>query len=163
MALEPFVVEAQDLIEQSREHLLVINQDLLDLAQNHAYDSDIFKKLDEARRRLEDVLAETEGVLRNYYPEQFGKKHPPFAAEMPKFTKMLGLPSINRATSRGPEVENLQRILVWEGYSIPIDGDYTPKTQQALMDWQKHHGINLDGIVGASTRQALNALLNGEE
>lgn len=57
--------------------------------------------------------------------------------------------------SFGGAVRALQRRLVALGYDIAADGDFGPETQWAVIDLQRAHGLIPDGIVGPSTRAAL--------
>jgi len=52
--------------------------------------------------------------------------------------------------SQGPEVEALQTFL-----KLNVDGDFGPKTEAAVKDWQKAHGLNPDGVVGDKTYAAM--------
>lgn len=52
--------------------------------------------------------------------------------------------------SRGDEVEYLQALL-----GITVDGDFGPKTEQAVKDFQQARGLVADGIVGPATWAAL--------
>lgn len=61
----------------------------------------------------------------------------------------------------GNEVKTLQRILYAMGYDIGsslIDGDFGNKTDAAVKAYQKHKGLEADGIVGEKT---WNKLLKG--
>jgi spore germination protein len=61
-----------------------------------------------------------------------------------------------RHGARGPEVKELQRLLVKWGYSPgPIDGIFGTKTEQAVLQFQKDRGLKVDGILGAITWKAL--------
>lgn len=58
--------------------------------------------------------------------------------------------------SRGDEVLWLQRALYAHGLQPgAIDGDFGPKTQRAVIAFQKAHGLTPDGIVGPVTRARL--------
>jgi peptidoglycan hydrolase-like protein with peptidoglycan-binding domain len=35
------------------------------------------------------------------------------------------------------------------------DGDFGPKTEQAIKDWQSSHGLTADGVVGPKTWKAM--------
>jgi hypothetical protein len=58
---------------------------------------------------------------------------------------------------RGPEVAELQRLLVQRGYTVSVDGDYGTRTYQAVRAFQSQnldqHGAPLvvDGKVGPLT------------
>lgn len=50
----------------------------------------------------------------------------------------------------------IQQKLVTAGFDPgPIDGAWGPKTQKALIDFQRANGLTADGIVGPMTRKAL--------
>jgi len=54
---------------------------------------------------------------------------------------------------RGPEVQDFQRPL---GYNPgPIDGIFGAKTEQAVLQFQRDHGLTADCIVGTITWRAL--------
>lgn len=58
--------------------------------------------------------------------------------------------------SRGPAVTELQLALRNAGYSPgPIDGDFGPQTQSAVLRFQTSKRIEVDGIVGPQTHGAL--------
>lgn len=48
--------------------------------------------------------------------------------------------------SKGKEVEDLQRYL-----KIKIDGDFGPKTEEAVKKFQKENKLTVDGVVGSKT------------
>lgn len=48
--------------------------------------------------------------------------------------------------SKGDEVEDLQSYL-----KIKVDGDFGPKTEEAVKKFQKENGLTPDGIVGSKT------------
>lgn len=52
--------------------------------------------------------------------------------------------------SRGKEVKELQEFL-----EIKADGDFGPKTEVAVKQWQKENGLVADGIVGPKTWDAM--------
>lgn len=58
-------------------------------------------------------------------------------------------PTLRRG-SRGDTVRVLQRLL-----GITVDGDFGPKTEAAVMTFQKKAGLVADGVVGAYTWAAL--------
>jgi hypothetical protein len=61
--------------------------------------------------------------------------------------------------SRGNEVRGIQRALRTRGYPVSEDGIYGHKTKTAIRDFQRSHGLAVDGIVGPETRGALSASL----
>lgn len=56
-----------------------------------------------------------------------------------------------RIGSTGGAVKKLQTLL-----HVTVDGDFGPKTQEAVEQFQKTHGLEADGIVGPQTWAALN-------
>ena len=71
-------------------------------------------------------------------------------------------PSVWRTTvrrgSKGTEVAWVQSVLAELGYDLGpagIDGDFGRKTEEAVRDFQKKHGLNPDGVVGPLTYEAL--------
>jgi len=64
--------------------------------------------------------------------------------------------------SRGPEVTQLQKDLAELGfYTRSIDGWLGPKTQEAVMEFQKAQGLKVDGLVGPKTKAVLTAAMTG--
>lgn len=57
--------------------------------------------------------------------------------------------------TKGPDVDRLQQALAAKGAKITPDSDFGPKTKTAVMSFQKANGLVADGIVGASTWDAL--------
>ena len=48
--------------------------------------------------------------------------------------------------SKGDEVEDLQAYL-----KIKVDGDFGPKTEEAVKKFQRENGLTPDGVVGSKT------------
>lgn len=66
-------------------------------------------------------------------------------------------PTIRRG-STGDDVKYAQEILLGLGYdlgSYGADGKFGAKTQTAVKDFQREHGLNADGIIGPLTWEAL--------
>ena len=57
--------------------------------------------------------------------------------------------------SRGNEVKVLQEKL-----NLKADGIFGPLTEEAVKDFQRSNGLEVDGIVGANTLSKLNLLVN---
>ena len=58
--------------------------------------------------------------------------------------------------SKGPEVRTLQIALNnFAPYGLSTDGVFGAKTEEAVKDFQFHHGLTMDGIVGPKTWAAL--------
>lgn len=64
-------------------------------------------------------------------------------------TNVLALSKIG---SRGQEVINIQtRLKAWDYYHYSVDGIYGWRTAQAVKDFQRKHGLTVDGICGNAT------------
>jgi N-acetylmuramoyl-L-alanine amidase len=58
--------------------------------------------------------------------------------------------------SSGDAVKEIQqRLKDWGYYTGNVDGNYGANTQDAVIAFQKKHGITVDGIVGAQTAEKL--------
>lgn len=67
----------------------------------------------------------------------------------------LGDPTVQTGSISG-DVKTVQQILTGQGYNVgPIDGNFGPQTQQAVIAFQKSKGLLPDGIVGPQTWAAL--------
>jgi peptidoglycan hydrolase-like protein with peptidoglycan-binding domain len=54
--------------------------------------------------------------------------------------------------SAGPAVASVQRMLLASGFVPgPVDGDYGPRTTDAVAALQRVHGLPVDGVVGTTT------------
>ena len=62
--------------------------------------------------------------------------------------------------SSGNDVKALQQKLNSNGYQLDVDGNFGPKTQAAVRDYQQKNGLTVDGIVGKNTWSTLNATNN---
>lgn len=51
----------------------------------------------------------------------------------------------------GSDVVLVQKILKNMGYNISVDGKFGPKTESTVKQFQKEHGLEVDGIVGPKT------------
>ncbi len=58
----------------------------------------------------------------------------------------------------GEGVKILQRNLVSRGYHLTADGDFWGNTDNAVRDFQKENGLDIDGEVGPQTKKALHIL-----
>jgi len=50
--------------------------------------------------------------------------------------------------SSGEDVRQLQQMLASEGYKVTVDGKFGPQTGAPVRQFQKDHGLTVDGIVG---------------
>lgn len=64
------------------------------------------------------------------------------------------LPTLRKGM-RNEDVKMLQEALNKYGYNLKVDGDFGPKTYDAVIDFQKTHGLMVDGVVGMNTWAAL--------
>lgn len=62
--------------------------------------------------------------------------------------------------SKGAEVEHLQRTLNLTGANIVVDGVFGSLTRVAVKNFQKSHGLLVDGICGVNTWKALSGYSN---
>jgi peptidoglycan hydrolase-like protein with peptidoglycan-binding domain len=60
-----------------------------------------------------------------------------------------------RQGSQGASVQELQQLLLARGHTLGADGKFGPRTQTAVMDFQRANGLNPDGVVGPRTWSAL--------
>jgi hypothetical protein len=60
---------------------------------------------------------------------------------------------------KGAVVYKLQQLLVLKGRNktLKIDGEFGPLTENAVRDFQKTHGLGVDGVCGPATWKALGA------
>ena len=63
--------------------------------------------------------------------------------------------------SKGSDVTELQKLLNQNGYSLDEDGNFGPKTQAAVKDYQQKNNLSVDGIVGTNTWGALTKASTG--
>jgi peptidoglycan hydrolase-like protein with peptidoglycan-binding domain len=63
------------------------------------------------------------------------------------------LPTLRRNDQAAPnqDVRYLQQNLNKNGYPVTIDGIFGPKTEQAVINFQRSKRIQADGIVGPQT------------
>ncbi|MFC3724421.1 N-acetylmuramidase domain-containing protein [Neoaquamicrobium sediminum] len=60
-----------------------------------------------------------------------------------------------RMGSKGKRVRELQQLLVRSGAAIKVDGDFGPATKDAVLAFQRSHGLTVDGVAGPETLNAL--------
>lgn len=61
--------------------------------------------------------------------------------------------------SKGAEVTELQKKLTQLGYSVGItNGNFGPTTEAAIRNFQKDHGLKVDGLAGEKTIKELKSL-----
>ena len=71
-------------------------------------------------------------------------------------------PPTQREGDSGPLVRVIQAALNNNGFNVgAADGDFGPKTKQAVMNFQRSRGLGADGIVGPMTWAALGEASGG--
>lgn len=60
-----------------------------------------------------------------------------------------------RLGSTGAAVRELQTLLQRAGYSIAVDGDFGTATKKAVVEFQHSQKLEVDGVVGPKTQEAL--------
>lgn len=63
--------------------------------------------------------------------------------------------TIRKDTSLKESVVLLQDFLAAAGYEIAVDGDFGPKTDRIVKQFQEENGLVVDGVVGPKTWQVL--------
>lgn len=64
--------------------------------------------------------------------------------------------------STGPNVKLIQSLLNRIGYNVgTVDGSFGPRTQQAVMAFQRDNGLTADGVVGPATWRLFERFLLG--
>ena len=53
--------------------------------------------------------------------------------------------------TKGPLAAAIQAALCDAGYSLDIDGEYGPKTENALREFQRKNNLEIDGVAGPAT------------
>ena len=53
--------------------------------------------------------------------------------------------------TKGPLAAAIQAALCEAGHTLDIDGKFGPKTENALREYQKKNGLEVDGVAGPAT------------
>lgn len=68
----------------------------------------------------------------------------------------ISVSALSQMGSRGTEVRNIQsRLKSWGYYSGSVDGIYGTATKNAVITFQKKHGLTPDGIAGPKTLEKI--------
>lgn len=73
----------------------------------------------------------------------------------PTPTVQLGAWKTYRTGDKGPGVFAIQYLLLAEGYSLTVDGTFSPETESTVKSFQGAQGLSADGVVGPKTWTAL--------
>ncbi|MEX0955081.1 MAG: N-acetylmuramidase domain-containing protein [Rhizobiaceae bacterium] len=71
-----------------------------------------------------------------------------------------GTPGLLRRGSHGKAIIDLQHALSAAGYALQADGRFDERTEAALRQFQRDHGLGVDGIAGPRTLSALGDMLS---
>jgi len=92
-----------------------------------------------------------------------GVWHPPQEDQMPQ--GLLDPSSRNNQVfkpgHRSPQIADLHEALAVAGFPIEFETAYTWVTAEAVMDFQKQHGLKVDGIYGQETSSKLAEVIDG--
>ncbi len=69
---------------------------------------------------------------------------------------LITLPTLRKGSKNSSDVGRLQSLLNKSGFTVAFDGVFGPRTQTAVKQFQKEHGLVVDGIVGPQTWASLN-------
>ena len=53
--------------------------------------------------------------------------------------------------TKGPLAAAIQAALCEAGYTLDIDGEFGPKTENALREFQRKNNLEIDGVAGPAT------------
>lgn len=116
-----------------------------------AFNLNSLEKVDEARAILTDLLKKADAK-----PEEHAKaeEEVEIPAAVAALSEIKG--RVLRRGARGPSVEKLQSALEALGYDVgTVDGSFGEELRQAVMAFQRLHGLTVDGAVGPSTLKVM--------
>ncbi|MEH2009274.1 peptidoglycan-binding domain-containing protein [Nostoc sp.] len=87
------------------------------------------------------------------YSQSGGKVRAKATGRFQKFSSQP-MPTLYFGSS-GVAVSALQRLLVWNGYAVRVDGIFGALTETAIKAFQNQRNLGVDGIVGQRTWRAL--------
>ena len=79
-----------------------------------------------------------------------------YMSQAPAKKACLKLPVL-RPGSSGSTVRVLQQLLNFKGFNLEIDGEFNPRTQEAVKEFQQMNRLGLTGIVDSQTWSYLSA------
>ena len=82
------------------------------------------------------------------------------AALMMMMSSALAYTKLQR-NDKSNDVQTMQRALNKLGYSLKVDGNFGSGTESAVRDFQKKHGLKVDGIAGDRTLTLIYQLAAG--
>lgn len=83
-----------------------------------------------------------------------GKQIPPIAVPANLNAKIPAIPSL-RQGDRGDKVVLLQQALSRKGFGVRVDGVFGASTELAVEALQQENGLDIDGVVGIATKRVL--------
>ena len=149
-------VKVPTIIDHRTSHLLGLGNNHGDV--QHWFPSLIGKTLEDIRNDVTALMNITNRI--EYTVEPIDSKNDTPAPA----PASLGARTLRRGME-GSDVEELQRALLWLGYSLPkfgADGDYGAETVTAVKAFQSDHNLTADGIFGPASLAALSALLTSQ-
>jgi peptidoglycan hydrolase-like protein with peptidoglycan-binding domain len=127
-----------------------LQRDLTKLGYKATPDGDFGLQTDAAVRKFQaDQKLEVDGIA-----------GPKTRAALDAALQQLNGPRLKKGAT-GAQVEQLQRDLTKAGFPAKPDGEFGPKTDAALRNFQRANGLEADGIYGPQTRAAMAKALNG--
>lgn len=75
--------------------------------------------------------------------------------EKPARAKPFGPRTVLRRGQSGSDIKEMQTKLRNAGFDIKVDGIFGPKTEAAMMKFQKDMGLDSDGVYGKATRSKM--------
>jgi lysozyme family protein len=79
----------------------------------------------------------------------------PSEGEATNLDRLTDKATLREGSKNTEEVKALQRELREEGYDLNVDGKFGKKTTEAVKDFQRQSGLQVDGVVGGKTWEQL--------
>jgi peptidoglycan hydrolase-like protein with peptidoglycan-binding domain/N-acetylmuramoyl-L-alanine amidase len=141
-------------VEDLQEHLIKLGYNLSEYGADGHFGNETKSALKEFQRDHNLVVdglvgKDTRAALKKSL-EQFNKKN--------NNESENNNDGLIRKGDKGEEVEWVQERLITHGYSLHpygVDGDFGSLTQEKVRQFQKDHGLIVDGLVGSQTKEAL--------